>query len=237
MGKLSLKINKRAVIVILVLIILIFSGIGLYLYSDKITSLNLLGGSEEEIEAENLISTVGEKFLLPDEIPTIATVSDKGQLLGQEFFKNAENGDKVLIYQSSGIAILYRPSIDKIINVGPVALEQSQIDAQNQATTSADVENLPTAEIIILNGTTTVGLTQEAASALSDVDAIEITDRTDAVGKPYEETLIVVLNSKMAVQGSMIQEIIGGNIESELPEDETVKADIVIILGNDYASE
>ena len=60
-------------------------------------------------------------MLLPqNETPTLATVSDLHALEGQAFFKNAKEGDKVLMYLRSQRAILYRPSIDRIIEVGPI---------------------------------------------------------------------------------------------------------------------
>jgi hypothetical protein len=76
-------------------------------------------GEEREIRA--LVADVGDHMLLPaDETPTLATVSDMHALEGQEFFKNAEVGDKVLMYLRSKRAIIYRPSIDRIIEVGPI---------------------------------------------------------------------------------------------------------------------
>ncbi len=77
------------------------------------------GGSDAEVRS--LISDVSDHMLLPaDETPTLATVSDMHALEGQAFFKNAEVGDKVLMYLKAQKAIIYRPSIDKIIEVGPI---------------------------------------------------------------------------------------------------------------------
>jgi hypothetical protein len=70
---------------------------------------------------KSLVADVGEHMLLPEnETPTLATVSDLHALEGQMFFRNAAVGDKVLMYLVSQQAILYRPSIDKIIEVGPI---------------------------------------------------------------------------------------------------------------------
>ena len=71
--------------------------------------------AEEETKA--LIEKVGKLIALPtDESPTIATVSDKAKLQDQAFFAKAENADKVLIYTNQKKAILYRPSLHKIID-------------------------------------------------------------------------------------------------------------------------
>ncbi len=81
------------------------------------------GGSEREMRA--LVEDVSKHMLLPEnETPNLATVSDMHALEGQAFFKNAELGDKVLMYMVSQKAIIYRPSIDKIIEVGPITADQ-----------------------------------------------------------------------------------------------------------------
>lgn len=54
------------------------------------------------------------------EFPTIATVSDKSKLEQEPFFQRAENGDKVLFYSEEGRAILFRPSVRKIIDMTTV---------------------------------------------------------------------------------------------------------------------
>lgn len=68
---------------------------------------------------------VGKHFLLPtNEVPALATITDTKKI-SAIFFKHAKNGDKVLIYKKNKLAIIYRPSIDKIIEVGPVTLGNS----------------------------------------------------------------------------------------------------------------
>ncbi len=66
---------------------------------------------------------ISKHYLLPsDEEPALATVTDKAKI-SSDFLKKADNGDKVLIYQTNKIAIIYRPSIDRIISVGPVSID------------------------------------------------------------------------------------------------------------------
>jgi hypothetical protein len=62
---------------------------------------------------------------VPDETPTLATVQDADKLREQEFFKDAENGDKVLIFTEAKKAIIYRESDNRVINSGPIVLNSS----------------------------------------------------------------------------------------------------------------
>lgn len=108
-------------------------------YAQKITNELIANGSEKqevvqeqsidpyltEDNAQSLVNEVGTIYNLPEgEMPTIATVTDVGLLSDQEFFANARNGDRVLIFEASQMAILYRPSTKKIIEVGPVNMNQ-----------------------------------------------------------------------------------------------------------------
>jgi hypothetical protein len=62
----------------------------------------------------------GRHFVLPeDEKPAIVTVTSANSI-GIPFLDGAKDGDKMLIYQQNELVVLYRPSIDKIITVGPL---------------------------------------------------------------------------------------------------------------------
>lgn len=72
-------------------------------------------------EAKAIGAKVAALIEVPkDEQPSVATVTDKTKLTDQQFFAKTENGDKVVIYYTAGIAILYRPSQNKIIAVSPI---------------------------------------------------------------------------------------------------------------------
>ena len=71
-------------------------------------------------EVDSTVKAVAKLMVLPQgETPTAATVSDPTKLKDQPFFANSISGDKVLIYTNAHKAILYRPSINKIIEVAP----------------------------------------------------------------------------------------------------------------------
>ncbi|OGI63786.1 hypothetical protein A2914_01260 [Candidatus Nomurabacteria bacterium RIFCSPLOWO2_01_FULL_41_21] len=74
-----------------------------------------------EKETAALVAKVGNLVFLPEgETPTVATVSDPEALRSQPFFANAQVGDKVLIYTTARKAILYNPTLNKIVEVAPI---------------------------------------------------------------------------------------------------------------------
>jgi len=72
-------------------------------------------------EFAQTVEAVGKLIVLPvNETPTIATVANLDQIKNQPFFANAKVGDKVLIYAKAKKAILYDPSLNKIIELAPL---------------------------------------------------------------------------------------------------------------------
>lgn len=115
-----------------IILSLIFLAIGagsIYLLAKQKPSLIGLPktGVEARKEVDALVIAVGKLIALPtDEVPTVATVTDTEGIKDQPFFVNAKVGDKVLIYANAKKSILYRPSENKIIEVGAVNVSQTQ---------------------------------------------------------------------------------------------------------------
>lgn len=109
-------------------------------YKEAQRDVERLSNPEEAVkqEALNLTNRVSQLVEVPaGQEPTIATVQDVTKLQGQAFFKNAQNGDKVLIYAEAKKAILYRPSTDKIIEVAPINIGENQTTVQEAPQTPA----------------------------------------------------------------------------------------------------
>ena len=71
-----------------------------------------------EAQVVRLVDEVGKAILLPqDELPTVAKVADASQLSNQPFFANARTGDDILIFEKAKKAILWRPSIQRVVEV------------------------------------------------------------------------------------------------------------------------
>ena len=81
--------------------------------------------AQEEIQ--RVMATVARHLVLPKgEVPTVATVTDPEKLKDQPFFANVKIGDKILIYTNAKKAILYDPSLDRIMEVAPLNIGNQQ---------------------------------------------------------------------------------------------------------------
>jgi hypothetical protein len=84
-------------------------------------------GKEAKKTSLRIIDKVANLYMVPsNEEPTVALIQDKSKLGNQEFFKNAKNGDYLLIYQKEKVALVYREDADKLVNVGPVNIGADQ---------------------------------------------------------------------------------------------------------------
>jgi len=196
-----------------------------YFYSKYKTAQEQLSG-QSQAELKDLQEKIGKLYKLPEgETPTLATVSNIENLRDQEFFARAENGDKVLIYSVAKRAILYRPSINKIIEIAPVIGDLSPEGAEQPE------EKILT--VAILNGTSDQNSTYKASSLLDEGGMIfSVVKRGDAGKKDYLQTIVVDLTG--GTQQEVVEQMaanLNGSV-STLPEgEEKPTADILIITG------
>jgi len=115
------RITKSGVATsIIVIAALAFGGFMTYKYQDVKNNPQVI----IEADQRKLLDKVAALINVPtDEQPSVATVSDKEQLVDQPFFKDAENGDVLVIYTDAKKAILYRESANRIIEVAPIAID------------------------------------------------------------------------------------------------------------------
>lgn len=70
-----------------------------------------------------MTNVLSKHLILPkNEQPIIATVTDKSALK-TPFLREADDGDKIIIYEKARRVIIYRPSADRIVDIGPVELD------------------------------------------------------------------------------------------------------------------
>jgi hypothetical protein len=122
----KLRVNRKRIALVvlsLVLSLLIYGYIHTKHQLEAIKNPSTTGLSQ----TQQIINTVGKTVALPaSETPTLAKVTDVTKLQGNSLFKNAQNGDVVLVYPKSGWTLLYRPSIGKVIEYGQYQTSNGQ---------------------------------------------------------------------------------------------------------------
>lgn len=217
----------------MVSVILIFAS-GAFAY--YLVRQNLPDNSSKDIAAR-----VAMLVDLPSETPTIAPIEDLAQVKGQPFYDRAQLGDILLVYSIAQKAILYRPSINKIINIITINTNPPAV------LPSPNPNPIPTAlpsplpfsstRLALYNGTLTAGLTTTIENSLKSKNYnITVVSRANAIDN-YENTLVVDISKTHAEIASKLAEELKGTI-GELPASEATasataeKADILIFLGS-----
>lgn len=141
MAKLKFSRPKRGQVVTSILVVLALAGFAAagYMYSQYTTLKNDPQASQKaQADKTNALKEkIGKLISVPkDETPTLATVTDKTKLKDQPFFKDAENGDQILIFPQAKKAIIYREKENRLINVGPIAITSDKATTQQTTTDS-----------------------------------------------------------------------------------------------------
>jgi hypothetical protein len=103
-------------LITLVVVALIASGafiVGARIHRNNTKNLN-------DVNVVQLL--IAKHYLLPQgETPALITVTDVSKLT-TPFLKESQDGDKILVYQNAKKVVIYRPSIDRIVDIGPVSV-------------------------------------------------------------------------------------------------------------------
>jgi hypothetical protein len=177
----------------------------------------------------NVVDRVSELIPVPaDEQPIVRTISDVGVLReSNPFYKDAENGDKVLFWSDK--AVIYSLSKDKIVSIATANPPPTPVlSAADQATsTQITLENVT---IEVRNGSGVNGAAAKLKKLLVS-EGLSVSLIGDA--KTKQESTIVVDQTlgKAPVALSKAAKLSVGTI-SPLPAGEPVsKADLLIIIG------
>ncbi len=234
-------INKKLLIISIPLLAIIL-GPSLFFYSKyRQASSELAKISPAKAEdIKKVVTKIGQLMELPvGEEPAMATVADKDKLQGEKFFELAQNGDKVLIYEKSQKAILYRPTTNKIVDVSRIGANPEVAGAAttNPEAIKADEAQQSPATIALYNGTTKVGLTTTFATSIKDQQDVKVTIKDEAVKKDYAASVVVDLSGQNSQTADQLAQKLGVTKTTTMPEGEPKPTtDIAIILGQDFAS-
>jgi hypothetical protein len=205
--------NLNMILVIVLGVVVVILGIAAFYFYNQYQNIKKNPNQVAQAETDALVAQVGKLIDLPkDETPTVATILDKEKLKDQPFFSNAKNGDKILIYTKAKKAIIFRPSENKLINVGPIAIDQK---AQVQ--------------VAILNAG---GNTDEVQKKLNDKfnGSIAIAGVSDAKNKNSVKQITVVdVSGQNADAAKQIAQELGGTVGS-MPAGETAPSGASIVI-------
>jgi hypothetical protein len=219
--------RKKGVLALIILIVLVVAAIGGFYYFgiyQKELALKNNPTAANAKENEEIVVKVGKLIKLPNEIPSVATVSDITKLADQTLFKDAQNGDKVLIFNKAKRAIVYRPSENLIIEIGNVVVAPD-------ATPSAGASS--TVRVVLYNGTGTSGYARTIGNSLSSkFENMEIAG-TENASNSYDKTVVIDLSGNNSDFAKKLSSELDGEVGS-LPsgEERPANADILVILGN-----
>ena len=126
---------KKKGLIILFLALILAVGASAWSYKNylnvekQLAALSTPEGQKEisQKQTQELVNKVGRLIMLPtDEEPTVATITDADSLKKeQQFYRDAKNGDQVLIYTKAKKAIIYNEAKDILVNVGPIFVNDS----------------------------------------------------------------------------------------------------------------
>ena len=214
-----MKIVGRIIFMLILITALVAAGYFYWQYQS-------LSGNKDEKEIKRIVAEIGKVMMLPEEQPTLATVTDKEKLVGQRFFMNCQNGDKLLIFPLASKAILYRPAKKLIIEVASVQATQNNNENQPALLTNF--------KLVILNGTETSGVAAQFEKEVAGkVIGLDVYKKETALKKDYLQTVVVVVNSQAKAKAEELAKVIKAKIV-DLPEGEKdFGADVLVIVGKD----
>lgn len=108
-------------IVCIVLLISVFASVYFFNEYQKLKQDPTIQAKKE---TQRIVDELEKLMIVPEDPNTfLATITDKEKLKGQAFFDKALNGDYVIVFPSQMTAVLYRPSIKKIVSIAPIYSE------------------------------------------------------------------------------------------------------------------
>lgn len=235
-----MKAFLRTYGILLIALIIVLAGGYWYVQNRSMQGISELDATQ----VAKLVEVVGKHVVLPEPLDVsqvqVAAVQDAEQLMKvSQFFKDAQNGDQLLIFPTK--LVLFRPSQNKIVNISaPSGIQENaenipSVVASNTSTTTGTQVNPKVVSRIltveIRNGSGKAGLAGTIKTKFGAFPQLEISKTGNAVKDSYQNTIIV---NKEGFAFPDMSSVLKATTQTTLPEDETeTKADILIILGKD----
>jgi len=229
-NKFEIKDINRVTIIIIGAVVLVLASISIYLFINWRDAKKELDSYSDPAQYEKLqkeraqitVDAVKKLMILPDDEPTIATIIDIDSLKkqNQEFYKNAKNEDKILLYVNK--AIIYRESSNIIVNVLPVV----------SVPQNADGTSTKPLLIEIKNGTDSSDAYDSVQASVQSISSAKVVD----AGEYDDSDTTIVYDLSNGASSSEIQKLasdLGYQYSDSVPDNIESNASVVIVLGDD----
>ncbi len=126
--------KTKKILYVLIVIVILVLGYALYkkFYNPKSDNNQLT-----DKQVASLVKKVSKLIAVPDEKPVVATILKADELIAeQKFYLGSQNGDYLIVFPTAQKALIYREKENKLINVGPIIVDQNK-----QAPTSTSSSN------------------------------------------------------------------------------------------------
>lgn len=229
----------------LIVILGVFVGAGyVYLrYGDAILQINNLStvtGQKgiNRCDLTSLLDKVSNHYLLPEGATPIVTTINNIDPLNKDtpFFSNVSFGDKLIIYPTIGIAILYNESKDIVISAGPACFHSDCFTVKESTVSNLKpvVAKDSTIIVEVRNGTRQAGLAARIATKLLAISNIKFeVSKTSNSSKIYTKNTIVNLGVPDTVIDTLIVTLGGKDaveVVTKLPEGEAASSAQVLVI-------
>lgn len=102
-------------------------GIGLYLGKNMTLFYQYRLKAKMSQDDAACLQQLAQIMVLPEENPVMSQIVDVSTLKDKPFFAQAQNGDKIVLYQQAQKAILYRPATRQVVEVMPLTMDSSGV--------------------------------------------------------------------------------------------------------------
>lgn len=178
-----------------------------------------------EEENRKLVEKVGRLMILPaDETPVVATINNAEDLKKEQpFYKDAKDGDNVLIYTEERKAIIYDAIRNVIVNVGPIFINEEAKTAEAAKPLAVEVRN----------GSGVPGVGTRVANELKKDATLNVFEVANASLSDYEGTVVVDMTAGAKEEAvKALADSLKAQIVTVLPPGErTTAAEALIIVG------
>lgn len=212
---------KKTALILAVFIGALCGAIGLFHYRQSHRGPVTSNGLSPAERAKDLGRRVAQLVLLPPgETPQLMAVDDISQYKDRPLFTNAQNGDAILVYAAEKRVIIYRESVGKIVDIGPVTVDDKPAPPPEGALTVA-----------IYNGSKIPELAAPVRDLIKRTfPSVYFVQEQNAMNS-YGKNLVVDLTGKQAALTSQIGSLIGGDVASLPPGEGKPDADLLVIIG------